>query len=225
MDGLSGGLSNQRLSEPPYLQVALDTTDLLFATKILNRLPDSPKLLIEVGTPLLKTEGARVANELKKYAKARFIVADMKTMDTGKLEANIAFRGGADAATVAGAANKETIDAFVSECKELGIYSVLDCMMVGEPPKFLAELKTMPDIVNLHRGIDGEDSRHHLWGSIMQIKKKYPGVLVSVAGGINKESTMEALRWGADIIIIGRYITDAEDPEKTAEELLRLLEK
>ncbi|MFH0817918.1 MAG: orotidine 5'-phosphate decarboxylase / HUMPS family protein [Candidatus Micrarchaeota archaeon] len=225
MSGLLGGPSNQKLSEPPYLQVALDTTDLHYANKVLNQLPDSPKLIIEVGTPLIKTEGARVANELKKYTKARFVVADMKTMDTGKLEANIAFRGGADAASVSGCANIETIDAFIGECKELGIYSVLDCVMVSEPPKFISGLKAMPDIVNLHRGIDGETNRHHLWGSIMALKKKYPGVLVSVAGGINKETTVEALRWGADIIIVGRYITDSEDPEKTAAELLKLMEK
>ncbi len=223
--GLSGGLNTSKLSEPPYLQVALDTTDMHFAIKVLNMLPDSPKLLIEVGTPLLKTEGARVANELKKYSNAKFVVADMKTMDTGKLEANIAFRGGADAATVSGFANLDTIDAFVSECKELGIYSVLDCMMVDDSPKFLSSLKAMPDIVNLHRGIDGEQKRHHIWGSIMAIKKKYPGVMVSVAGGINKETGVDALHWGADILVVGRYITDAEEPEKTALELLKLMEK
>jgi bifunctional enzyme Fae/Hps len=219
------GLTVQRLSDPPYLQVALDTTDLHMAMNILSRLPDSPRIIVEAGTPLIKTEGARVATELKRYAKARFVVADMKTTDTGKLEANIAFRGGADAATVAGFADTSTIEAFISECRELDIYSILDCMAVENPVKLLSRLENLPNIVNLHRGIDEERKAQHLWGSIMTIKKRHEGVRVSVAGGINKKTTEEALRWGADIVVVGRYITDSEDLERTAEELLEILER
>ena len=220
-----GGLLGQKLSDPPYLQIALDTTDLHFAIRIVSKMAEDPRIIFEAGTPLIKTEGARVANELKKYTKAKFIVADMTTTDTGKLEANIAFRGGADAATVVGFADLCTIDAFVSECKELGIFSIVDCMDVEDPIKLISSLKALPDIVNLHRGIDEEHKKQHLLSSVLALKKKFPGILVSVAGGIDLDSAKEALRWGADIIVVGRYITDSEDMEKTIQELLKLLEK
>jgi bifunctional enzyme Fae/Hps len=217
------GLKSTKLSDPPYLQVALDTTDLGTALKIASRLPKNQRLILEAGTPLIKAEGVKVANDLKKYSSSTFVVADMRTHGSPEIEANIAFRGGADAATVSGCARKNVIEQFVTECRGLGIYSILDCADCGRPIELLSTLKALPDIVNLHISENG--SKQLFWAGVLLIKKKYPGIIVSACGGINRDTAEEAIRWGTDIVVVGRYITDSEDVEGSAKAILKLMEK
>ncbi|MFH1447674.1 MAG: orotidine 5'-phosphate decarboxylase / HUMPS family protein [Candidatus Micrarchaeota archaeon] len=221
---MTNGLLIKGLSYPPYLQVALDMTDIDAAVRTITKLPRSNRLILEAGTPLIKSAGAKVVKELRKHSGCRFIVADLKTMDTGKLEADIAFEGGADAATASGCASIDTLERFISGCRDVDIYSIVDCMGVDNPVKKLASLEKLPDIINIHRGIDGEGENDHLWEKIKFMKARFRGALISVAGGITADSAPEALRAGADILVIGRYITNSRDSFGAAEEILKAME-
>jgi len=53
------------LWRPPYLQISLDVSDVENAKKIISQLPGSDRLIIEVGTPLIKRYGTRVIKELR----------------------------------------------------------------------------------------------------------------------------------------------------------------
>ena len=219
------GFRVPRLWMPPYVQIALDMPDIGVLKKVVSQLPKSDRILFEVGTPLVKRYGMEVIREIREFAKDAFVIADLKTLDVGQVEVDLAFNETADAVVVSGLASSSTINKFIYESKRLGIYSSVDMMEVNDPLGVLKGLDDTPDIVILHRGIDEESKGKTRWQVIQDIKNELPGkkILFSVAGGIREETAKEALKKGADILIVGRYITQSKDVEKAARGLLNLV--
>ena len=218
------GFKVPRLWRPPYLQIALDIPSLEKTKSIIQELPESDRIILEVGTPLLKKYGVKVIRDLREVAKDVFIIADLKTLDVGKVEVDLAFEETADAVVVSGLAAKETLDGFIYEAKKLGIYAVADMMNVEDPVKKLKTLKEVPDIVILHRGIDTETGRTLGLERIQELKQAFAGLkfLVAVAGGIIPETAREALEKGTDIVVVGRYVTQSKDAKRAVREFLEL---
>ena len=218
------GFKVPRLWRPPYLQIALDAPSLEGAKKVIEALPGSDRIILEVGTPLIKRYGTRGINELRQIAKDKFIIADLKTLDVGKVEVDIAYEDTADAVVAAGLAPAETLDATVSEAKRLGIYAVIDMLNVEDVLGKLKSIKDFPDIVILHRGIDQETGRSSGLERIKIIRQAFPNkkFLIAVAGGIVPETAKEALEQGADILIVGRYVTQSKDIERSVRDFLEL---
>ncbi len=218
------GFKVPRLWRPPYLQIALDAPSVEGAKKVLESLPGSDRIIIEVGTPLIKRYGTRVISELRQAARDKFMIADLKTLDVGKVEADIAYEDTADAVVAAGLAPPETLDATVHEAKRLGIYAVVDMLNVDDVMTKLKSLKEFPDIVILHRGIDQESGRTCGLERIKLIRQTFPNkkFLIAVAGGIVPETAKEALELGADILIVGRYVTQSRDIERAVRDFLEL---
>ncbi len=216
------GFKVPRLWRPPYIQIALDIPSLERTKKIIDELPDSDRIILEVGTPLLKKYGVKVIRDLREVAKDTFIVADLKTLDVGKVEADLAFDETADAVVASGLAATETIDKFVYEAKRLGIYAVVDLMNVADPIQKLQSLKEFPDILILHRAIDVEKTGKTRWDLIKEMRQTFreKRFLVAVAGGITPETAPEAFASGADIVIVGRYVTQSRDVERSVREFL-----
>jgi bifunctional enzyme Fae/Hps len=218
------GFRVPRLWRPPYLQIALDAPSLEGAKKVIEALPGSDRIILEVGTPLIKRYGTRGINELRQIAKDKFIIADLKTLDVGKVEVDIAYEDTADAVVAAGLAPPETLDATVQESRRLGIYAIIDMLNVEDVLGKLKSLKEFPDIVILHRGIDQESGRSCGLERIKLIRQAFPNkkFLIAVAGGIVPETAKEALDQGADILIVGRYVTQSKDIERSVRDFLEL---
>ncbi|UCH58131.1 MAG: bifunctional 5,6,7,8-tetrahydromethanopterin hydro-lyase/3-hexulose-6-phosphate synthase [Candidatus Bathyarchaeota archaeon] len=220
------GFRAPRLWRPPYLQIALDNPNIEMIKRVIQQVPKSDNILLEAGTPLLKRYGVGVIRSLREARSDSFIIADLKTMDVGKVEVDMAFDETADAVCCAGAASSATIDEFVYEARRLGIYSFVDLMEVGDPLTKLKSLKRLPDIVILHRAIDVEQRGGEVrWGYIADIKEAFKDkkLLIAVAGGIRPNTAQFALDAGADILIVGRYITQSRDVERSVREFLPLL--
>jgi len=207
------GFKVTKLWNPPYLQVAFDLTDLSAVLSVMDKLPINDHLVLEAGTPLIKRYGLGVVREMRKVRPSSFIVADLKILDTGNLEARMAADETSDAVVVSGLASTATIDKAIEEANKTGIYVIIDMLNVDKPEIVLKSLKNKPDIVELHRAIDVEDTAH-AWGDIINIKKYCK--LVAVAGGIREDNISEALAAGADILVVGRAITAAKDVEGAA---------
>jgi len=217
------GFKVQRLWNPPYLQVAMDLVDRNHMQKVLEELPESDHLIIEAGTPLIKKFGLSIISEIRKIRQSAFIVADLKTLDTGNLEARMAADAGADAVVISGLAPLSTIEKAIQEARKTGIYTVLDTLNVSDPVAVIGQLKLKPDVVELHRAIDIEDT-DHAWGDIPAIRKAGgERMLIATAGGIRQHVVKDALRAGADIVVVGRAITASKDIKHAAEEFLEEL--
>src|SRR3989304_1527201 len=218
------GFKVPRLWRPPYLQISLDVPELEKVKKIMVQIPGSDRVILEVGTPLIKRYGTRVISELRQTTKDAFMVADLKTLDVGKVEVDIAYEDTADAVVASGLAPPETLDAFVHEAKRLAIYGVVDMLNVEDPVGKLSLLKEFPDMVILHRGIDQETGRTLGLDLIQKMRQTFPDkrFLIGVAGGIVPETAKEALEKGADVIIVGRYVTQSRDVERAVRDFLEL---
>src|SRR5881392_3470089 len=93
----------------PVLQVALDHMHRKRALLAAKEAVEGGADWLEAGTPLIKSEGMEVVRELKKSFPGKTIVADLKTMDTGAFETEIAAKAGADVITVMGVTDDATI--------------------------------------------------------------------------------------------------------------------
>ncbi|HIH78231.1 MAG TPA: bifunctional 5,6,7,8-tetrahydromethanopterin hydro-lyase/3-hexulose-6-phosphate synthase, partial [Halobacteria archaeon] len=213
----------QRLWNPPYLQVALDLTDLSRVQEVIEQLPDSDHIIIELGTPLIKRYGIDVISKIREKKPGVFIVADLKTLDTGNLEARIVANASGDAIVISGLAPIKTIEKAISEAKKTGIYSVIDMLNVKDPIDVLSRLTIKPNVVEIHRAIDNESVEKEDWVVVKEIKNKFKNILVGVAGGLKPENVQKALDSGADILIVGRGITASKDVEGETRKFLKSL--
>jgi len=219
------GFKVQRLWDPPYLQVALDLVEMQKVHSVLAELPKNDHLIIEAGTPLIKRFGLSIISEIRKIRPNAFIIADLKILDTGNLEARMAADASADAVVISGLAPQPTLEKAIAEARKTGIYSIIDMLNVAEPLKVLKSLKVKPDVVELHRAIDAE-STAHAWGDIPAMKKAAGGkLLVATAGGIRVDGVKKALASGADIIVVGRAITASKDVHTAADLFLEQMNK
>jgi bifunctional enzyme Fae/Hps len=236
------GIRVPRLWRPPYIQVALDHPALEKQIKVVKQLPKSDRILLEIGTPFLKKYGMESIKQIREVAKEKFIVADLKTLDVGKLEVDFAFDATADAVVASGLAATASLDKFILEAQRLGIHAFVDTMEVQNPIEKLGSLKQTPDVVIIHRGIDVEQSttgesspdaaQKARWALVPKIKELYKDqkkasgkdrVLVAVAGGIEPSTAVYALEQGADILIVGRFIASAKDVEFAMRRILNVL--
>lgn len=218
------GFRVPRLWRPPYVQISLDIPELERNKKIITQIPKSDRIILEAGTPLIKRYGTKVISDLREIAKDVFFIADLKTLDVGKVEVDLAYEETADAAVAAGLAPTETLDSFIHEAKRFGIYAMVDMLNVEDPIAKLKPLKEFPDVVILHRGIDQETGKSIGLELIQELRQTFKDkrFLVAVAGGIVPETAKEALEKGADILIVGRYVTQSKDIEHAVRDFLEL---
>ena len=222
------GMKVTKLWDPPYLQVALDIPNWGHMERVVKDLPSNDHLIIEAGTPLIKRYGVDIVAKIKEIKPDTFVIADLKTLDTGNLEVRMVSDAGADAVVISGLAPLRTMEKAIEEARKTGIYSSLDMLNVKNPLDVLKELSVggmMPDVVELHRAIDVEQEERHAWGDMAEIKRIGGKMLVAVAGGIKEDTAPEAINGGADIIIVGRGITNSKDVEGVSRRFLRLLKE
>ncbi len=227
------GFKVVKLWNPPYLQVALDLDNIDQMERIIDDLPNRERILIEAGTPLVKKFGVGIIGKIRELRRDAFIIADLKTLDVGRIEVKIAADETADAVAISGLGTLESIQKAIHEASKQGIYSILDMMNVDNFVMKLKSLNYKPDIVLLHRNVDLETFKTEKgeelgevteWGNIKEIKEILgKGKLVAVAGGITPDKIDQALGSGADIIVVGRYIIGSRDVRRAADDFLKYM--
>lgn len=198
----------------PVLQVALDVLETERAIEIAKEAIDGGADWIEAGTPLIKSEGMDALRKLKAAFPGRVILADMKTVDTGAMEVEMAAKAGADIVILLGSADDSTIQDAIRSARKYGVKIMADLISAGSPVKRAKELAEFGiDYINIHVGIDqqmmGEDPL-----SILKLLKI--NVPIAVAGGIDAKSAAEAVLSGAGIIIVGGNIVRSSNVTASA---------
>lgn len=212
-----------------YLQVALNST-LTEAQSIISQLPSSDRIIIEAGTPLIKRYGLSAIENLYQWWGTKvsnpYIVADLKTMDRGKTEVELARSAGASGAIALGQAPIETLNVFIENCKTSGLDSMVDMLNVDQPIKILRKLKKLPDVVVLHRGVDEETYNKNKPIPYIQINKVRASynVRIALAGGDTIREVQRAIFNDADIVVVWKnFYTSTNDTGSLADEFLRVI--
>jgi len=166
---------------------------------------------IEVGTPLIKSEGMEAVRVLKKAFPQKIILADMKVTDTGAIEVEMASKAGADIVMVLAGADDSTIIEAVKAAKKYGVKIMADLISVPDPILRSEELEKMGvDYINVHAGIDeqmvGKDPLDIISDIVSVVS-----IPIAAAGGLDAVGCARAVRAGAKIVIVGGNIIRSAD--------------
>ncbi|MHC1632014.1 MAG: 3-hexulose-6-phosphate synthase [Methanotrichaceae archaeon] len=199
----------------PILQVALDLLDLDRAVQIALEAAKGGADWIEAGTPLIKSEGMNAVRELKNTLPGKTILADMKTVDTGALELEMAAKAGANVVAILAASDDSTIEDALRAARQYGVEVLVDLLGTPDPVARSKELEALGvNYICVHVGIDqqmtGRDTINFLNQIVDEVK-----IPVAVAGGINADTAAEAVSSGASIVIVGGNITRSADVTKS----------
>lgn len=195
----------------PVLQVALDFTLADRALKVATDAVKGGVDWIEAGTPLIKSEGMEIVRRLKKAFPRHMIIADMKTIDVGGAEVEIAAKSGADIVVVLGISSDPTITEAILSARQYGSKVMVDLFNVKDKAGRAAEVEKLgADYICVHVGVDEQ----MVGGSpLVELKglAKAVDIPIAAAGGINSETASDIIRAGASIVIVGGAIIKAKD--------------
>lgn len=204
----------------PVLQVALDFTETARALLCAGEVVAGGVEWLEAGTPLIKSEGLECVRALRRKFPKATIVADLKTMDAGRAEMEMAAKAGADVATVMASASDATIEECVEAGMNYGIRVAVDLLNVPDPVERAGQVSKLgPSHLGVHVPID-DQMRGKISYDILRRVVDASDVPVAIAGGINSETAVDAIEAGAEILIVGGAIIKSKDPKSAAEGLL-----
>jgi 3-hexulose-6-phosphate synthase/6-phospho-3-hexuloisomerase len=194
-------------NERRILQVALDVVELERAIEIGKECIEGGADWLEVGTPLIKSEGMHALRTLKEAFPEVKLVADMKTMDTGAIEVEMAAKSGASVVSLLAVADNATIEDALRSARKYGVAIMVDIMNTEDPVKRAKDLEEMGvDYVCVHVGID-QQMRGMDTLSLLEKVSEVINTPLAVAGGIDAEMAADAVNLGAEVVIVGGNIT------------------
>lgn len=208
-----------------FLHIALNST-LEESERIAQNINIKERVLVEVGTPLIKVYGIKAITTIKNaLPRGSYIIADSKCSDMAEKEVQLMSHAGANAVTCLGISSIETLDIFIAKCEEHNIDSMIDMMGIESPLEKLKELKKLPKVVILHRGVDETNiSKFKLlpYYQIKQIKGAYNDVLIAVAGGDTLKEIESSIFNGADIITVWKdFYSFKKDENNIVDQFLK----
>ncbi|MGQ3684091.1 MAG: 3-hexulose-6-phosphate synthase [Candidatus Loosdrechtia sp.] len=192
------------------VQVALDFVDLHRAVKVAREAIEGGVDWLEIGTPLIKSEGMNAVRHFKQIFPGIPLVADMKTMDAGRIEVEMAAKAGAGIVVVMGDASDSTVKECIQAGKNYGIKVCVDFMDASQGERVAAAEKWGADYIAVHTAIDEQMCGKTPLAVLQDICRKVK-VPVAVAGGVNSENVIDMVNAGASVIIVGGYITKSKD--------------
>ena len=205
----------------PILQVALDLMQLNRAVAIAHEAVDGGADWVEVGTPLIKSDGAEAVRTIRREFPGKKIIADTKTMDVGGLEVEMMAKAGADIVTVLGLADDSTITEAVSAGRKYGAEVMIDMINVPDCVKRAKEAEKLgAAYICLHMGIDSQMRGE---GNPVETLRKVvqeTSIPVAAAGGITVETAPKYAEAGASIMIVGGAIIKAADIKRSAADIV-----
>ena len=218
----------------PIVQISLDLTNIDEALETAAMAMRAGVDWLEAGTPLILAEGLHGVRKLREAFPGVPIVADLKTMDGGYLEAEMMAKAGATHVVVMARAHEETIRCVVKAGRDFGIKVMgdnLGCEDMVAAAKWLEELGC--DYVVHHIGYDerrGIAARGlRMPSPLDQLREVVQAVKIPVqaVGGLSLEQALQCPEYGAQIVVLGAPLTIDSDSFKTAggdlESSLRML--
>ena len=207
-------------NERKILQVALDVLELERAVEIGKECVAGGADWLEAGTPLIKSEGMHAIRTLRRaFPDVVGIVADMKIMDTGAIEVEMAAKSGASVVSILAAADNATIEDAIRSARKYGVAIMVDIMNAADPVGRAKELDTLGvDYVCVHVGIDQQMKGMETLSLLREVSAAVTTPL-AVAGGIDAEIAAEAVDLGAEVVIVGGNIIRTAKVKESTEKI------
>jgi 3-hexulose-6-phosphate synthase len=208
----------------PIVQISLDLTNIDEALETAAMALRAGVDWLEAGTPLILAEGLHGVRKLREAFPDIPIVADLKTMDGGYLEAEMMAKAGATHVVVMARAHEETIKCVVKAGKDYGIGIMgdnLGCPDMVAGAKLLEDLGC--DFVIHHIGYDERRgiaaAGRPMPSPLDQLREVVAAVKVPVqaVGGLTLEQAIQCPKYGAPLVVLGAPLTIDAEAFKTAD--------
>lgn len=206
------------------VQISLDLTDIDEALEMAALALRAGVDWLEAGTPLILAEGLHGVRKLRASFPGIPIVADLKTMDGGYLEAEMMAKAGATHVVVMARAHEETIRCVVQAGHDFGVKVMGDNMVCADKvagAQWLEELGC--DYVIHHIGYDerrGIAARGQRMPSPLdQLQEVVQAVNIPVqaVGGLSLEQAIRCPAYGAPLVVLGAPLTIDADAFRAAD--------
>lgn len=208
----------------PLVQISLDLTNIDEAIETASMALRAGVDWLEAGTPLILAEGLHGVRNLRDSFPNVPIVADLKTMDGGYLEAEMMAKAGATHVVVMARAHPETIKCVVQAGKDFGIKVMGDNMISDnmiDGAKLLEDLGC--DYIIHHIGYDERRGISAKGGKmpspldqLLEVVKAVD-VPVQAVGGLTLEQAIKCPQYGAPLVVLGAPLVIDADSFKTAD--------
>jgi 3-hexulose-6-phosphate synthase/6-phospho-3-hexuloisomerase len=207
----------------PIVQISLDLTNIQEALETARMALRAGVDWLEAGTPLILAEGLHGIRALRAEFPEVPIVADLKTMDGGYLEAEMMADAGATHVVVMARAHEETIRCVVKAGRDHGVKVMGDNMVC---PDMVAGAKWLEDLgcdyivhhigYDERRGIAARGLR--MPSPLDQLREVVDAVKIPVqaVGGLSLEQAIQCPAYGAPLVVLGAPLTIDADAFKTA---------
>lgn len=216
----------RRKRTKPVVQVSLDVETKEQALELAETAVRSGVEWIEAGTPLILGEGLHGVRALRQRFPDRPIIADLKTMDGGYLEAEMMAKAGANFVVVMGAAHPATIKAVVQAAWDYGIEVMGDIMAVPDKIACAQMMERLGvDYIIVHTGFD---ERRLILGlsplDDLEAIVAATNLPIQAVGGLSIEQAIQCASLGAPLVVIGAPLAieaDSFAATSNVEEILR----
>lgn len=218
------------------VQISLDFTSLLEALDMARRAVRAGVDWLEAGTPLILAHGLEAVRALRReFAHPHPIVADLKTMDGGYLEAEMMAQAGATHVVVMGQAHPATIKAVVQAGRDYGVKVMGDDLACADKPSAARRMQDLGvDYVVHHVGYDERRDAeviHQHGGRAPTPLDELAAIVAAVdipvqaVGGLSVAETSKLPEYGVHHLVLGAPLAvDADSfsaPKHDVEGLLR----
>lgn len=222
------------MAQKPIVQISLDLTSIEEALDHARKAVRAGVDWLEAGTPLLLAEGLHAVEVLRREFPRHPIVADLKTMDGGYLEAEMMAKAGATHVVVMARAHPATILAVVKAGKDYGLQVMADDLACEDKPAAARRMQDLgADYIVHHVGYDERRDPEVLathGGRVPSPLDELEAVVqavripVQAVGGLSVEQVLELPRYGVYHLVLGAPLTvDADAFKSPAHDLEGLL--
>ena len=212
------------------LQLALDTPHAGTVRRLLDQTAADVDI-IELGTPLLIRYGIDIVAEIRRDYPGKKILADLKIVDAGALEAGLAFDAGADMVTVLGTAHPATLREAGEQANRSGGRIMADLITAREVDEAVNLARTLDlsgmDYICLHTAFDtpGQENSARTLEGIGRVGAVVERAGLAVAGGLNPPLIERLIPHGPDIVVVGGYVTGNEDPGRAVRQIREIVQR
>jgi 3-hexulose-6-phosphate synthase/6-phospho-3-hexuloisomerase len=214
----------------PKVQLSLDLQALDVALATADIAVRAGVDWLEAGTPLILGEGLHAVRALHDRYPNHPIIADLKTMDAGFLEAEMMFNAGASFVVVMGQAHEHTIREAVRAARQYGRHLMGDVMLCPDKVATARMMEAMGvDVIIVHTGLD---ERHWEIGKspLDDLKRIRAAVScpLQAVGGLSIDQAASCPSLGANLVVIGAPLAVADNelkPGADADTLFEIIQR
>ena len=207
--------------EPPVVQVAIDTLTVDDALRIGEAAAKAGADWLEAGTPLITFEGVRAIGKLARAFPEKPVLADYKMMDGVPKYVLETARQGGRIATICAVASDASIRAAIATGNECGVRIISDLYAAPDGPARAREVAEMGvDSAYIHYGADQRAEDPDRDPLLFLAECDDLPVPVGV-GTFSVEDGRRAMLAGADIVVIGVPLIQADNPEAALREYVQ----